>query len=359
MTMSSSEVARQVLDYLAATECIILEKSPAHVTVKLSPRADRMLTDRPYYWGFVDRTGAEPQTLSFTFVFDPEKYDRMAAEGAPQVPPRNAPGTPQQTQRAPAVQQTLGTAPGEEQQEREPHEGMQEQPQPAPQEGILARYFGVAPMVPRLGPGLIRREDVTFGSRRLRQIWAASREEGRMLQLFEQPGVRQRTTLFSAAYEPWLAVCFKVGFRCDLKREELHMLGVSLLDGRVAETFDERLNRLELTPRLPENVHIEPAGLTLEEGAKVLEQHLTDRLAGLDYGWAEAARSRLAAELELIDGYYAELLKEPDEEKRAAVQEQYDGRRRETLWQYEPHIDVTALVCGLFYLRKSWSDPAR
>ncbi|MEI2396706.1 YqhG family protein, partial [Paenibacillus phytohabitans] len=58
------EVRKQVMDYLEATECTILESSPLHVTVKLSPRADRMLTDRPYYWGFVERTGVDPETLS-------------------------------------------------------------------------------------------------------------------------------------------------------------------------------------------------------------------------------------------------------------------------------------------------------
>lgn len=86
MTLSPQQVRKHVMDYLEATECSILEVSPLHVTVKLSPRADRMLTDRPYYWGFVERTGVDPETLSFTFVFDPEKYDSLAAQAAP--PPR-------------------------------------------------------------------------------------------------------------------------------------------------------------------------------------------------------------------------------------------------------------------------------
>ena len=66
--------------YLEATECTVIEKSPEHVTVKLSPQADKMLTNRPYYWGFVERTGAPAETLSFNFVFDPENYDERLAK---------------------------------------------------------------------------------------------------------------------------------------------------------------------------------------------------------------------------------------------------------------------------------------
>ncbi|NGM84468.1 hypothetical protein G5B47_18825 [Paenibacillus sp. 7124] len=315
MTMTPQQVQKHVMDYLEATECQIIEKSPAHVTVKLSPRADQMLTDRPYYWGFVERTGAEPQTLSFTFVFDPEKYDAAnngaATEGAGNPP----------------------TVAG-------------------PNDGILSRYFGVAPMLPRLGPGLIRREDVTYGSRRLRQIWSAAQTEGKCLHLFEVPGSLQRKTLFSAAYEPWLAVCFKVELSCDLKREELHFIGISLLTGEVRENFGSRLNSMELSPRLPENVHIQPYELSLVKGADLLERRIVSKLSGQDYGWAEAARRRLQSELEIIDAYYGELLKEPDEEKRLAVEEQYNSRRKETVWQYEPHISVSPVIYGLFHLRK-------
>lgn len=80
MSMSPQEVQEHMMTYLESTECQIIEKSPYHVTVKLSPQADRQLTGRPYYWGFVDRTGAEPETLSFTFVFDPERYDQHEQE---------------------------------------------------------------------------------------------------------------------------------------------------------------------------------------------------------------------------------------------------------------------------------------
>ncbi|MDT3425860.1 hypothetical protein J2Z22_001379 [Paenibacillus forsythiae] len=385
MTMTPQQVQKHVMDYLDATECQIIEKSPVHVTVKLSPRADQMLTDRPYYWSFVERTGAEPQTLSFTFVFDPEKYDAATApaprggaglsaagvssasggSGSPVNPLPSGGGAA--AGQGPNAAGGFGGLPGVN-----PGAGAGNNPvasaggaaaaasggignaaaNAGPNDGILARYFGVAPLLPRLGPGLIRREDITYGSRRLRQIWSAAQTEGKCLYLFEAPGNLQRMTLLSAAYEPWLAVCFKVELSCDLKREELHFVGVSLLTGEVKENFGSLLEPLELTPRLPENVHIQPYEISLASGAGLLERHILSRLSGQDYSWAEAARRRLQGELDIIDAYYGELLKETDEDKRAAAEEQHAGRRKETIWQYEPNISVSPVIYGLFHLRK-------
>ncbi|WP_160040086.1 YqhG family protein [Paenibacillus sp. USDA918EY] len=305
MSMSPQQVQEHIMTYLECTECQIIEKSPYHVTVKLSPQADRQLTGRPYYWGFVDRTGAEPETLSFTFVFDPEKYDNS---------------------------------------EREKNAAAQQDP-------LLSRYYGAAPLLPQLGPGRIQREDVTYGSARLQQIWNAARQEGSCLYLFEQPPALQRETLFSAPYEPWLGVCFKAEMACDMKKEELHFIGISLVTGRIASPFPERLTGLALSPRLPENIHIQPAAVSLEDAAGLLESYMTRKLAEMDFAWAEQARERLKEELAVIDVYYEDLLKEPDEGKLAAIREQFANRRSETTWQYEPKVHLSAITCGLFHLR--------
>ncbi|MEK4878720.1 MULTISPECIES: YqhG family protein [Paenibacillus] len=352
MTLTAQEVRKHVMDYLEATECSIIEASPLHVTVKLSPRADKMLTDRPYYWGFVERTGVDPETLSFTFVFDPEKYDSQAAVEIPPIANRSA-GILNQvvtgslttgvTNDAEASADLLESAsPGSE---------AVSAPSTDPEESILARYFGIVPALPRIGPGMIRREDIIYGSKRLQQIWNAARDEGKCLYLFEDPGSRQRNTLFSAAYEPWLSVCYKVEMSCDLKREELHYLGISLTKGTIIDDFNAKVSTKEMMPRLPENVHIQPYEMTVAAATELLETHLTAQLAELDYTWAEQARERLRVELDIIDVYYGELLKEPDEEKRLATQEQYNRRRQETIWQYEPQIAVSAVTYGLFHLR--------
>lgn len=308
MSMSPDQVQQHVMTYLEVTDCQVIEKSPFHITAKLSPQADKQLTNRPYYWGFVERTGVEPETLSFTFVFDPERYT------VPDVPVNPAPNG-------------------------------------GPQDSIMSRYFGVMPTVPRIGPGRIQREDVSYGSRRLQQIWDAARQDGSYVYLFEQPGDLQRRALFSAAYEPWLAVCFKVEMTCDVKKEELHFMGISLLSGEITDDFRHLLVGKNLSPRLPENVHINPAELSVSKAAEILQSSLTSKLSQLDYQWADQAQERLKDELAIIDAYYENMMNEPEEEKNNHIREQYTRRRSEMTWQYEPKVKISAITCGLFHFR--------
>lgn len=310
MAMTQEQIRDYVMTYLEATECQFLEKSPYHVTVKLSPRADRDLTNRPYYWGFIDRTGAEPETMSFSFIFDAVRHKQLEAGAAASRPPA-----------------------------------------PAQEDAILGRHFGAVRPLPILGPGRIQREEMHFGSPRLKQIMAAARQNGRAVYLFEDPGPRQRSTLFPAAYEPWLGVLYKLEFSCDMKREELHFLGVSLLNGHIDEDFGATLNGKSLIPRMPENMHITPTRLSLIQGRQSLENRIGDKLHACDPSWAHEARDRLNEELALIDAYYRELLEDPEEERKQAAREQYESRRGEIRWQYEPRIVVSALGCGIFHLR--------
>ncbi|MEK4435119.1 YqhG family protein [Paenibacillus sp. FSL K6-2862] len=416
MTMSPQEVQTYVTTYLEAMECQIMERSPAHLTVKLSPEADKALTNRPYYWGFVERTGAPAETMSFTFVFDPaahqqaiEAAEARAAQASPSLSP---------SQSGPVGPGSAGSGSGPD----------------APKETILGRYFGITPALPQLGPGRILREDVVYGSRRLQQIFEAAREGGAFVNLFEQAPKRQLRAAAPAVYEPWLGVCFKVEFACDLKREELHFLGISLRTGEIIEQFGSKLNRRDLSPRLAENMHVQTAKVSLSDAGAALEKHLTRRLLELDYGWAEQAKARLDLELAVVDAYYEAVLREDtpevelddnstgagrdsaptgqelgtnsmkiqtvegdhshvppvnrisagraglethsdvelaaeqavplDEETdteqekarqavldREAMKLQYETRRTEMIWQYEPKVKVTAISSGMFHLR--------
>ncbi|MEF2965410.1 YqhG family protein [Paenibacillus sp. M1] len=309
MSMTQEQIREFVMTYLESTECQFLEKSPYHVTVKLSPRADRELTNRPYYWGFIERTGTPPETMTFSFIFDAERHRNM-------------------------------------QQASEANNAA-----PAQEDPLLARHFGAVRPLPILGPGRIQQEELYFGSPRLKQIFAAARQGGRTVYLFEDPGPRQRSTLLPAAYEPWLGVRYKIDFCCDMKREELHFIGVSLLTGRIDEDFGARLSGKALIPRMPENMHIAPSSFSLPQGRQALEARIGEILQSYDSSWADEARDRLGEELALIDAYYKDLLNDPDEERKLAVLEQYEARKGEIRWQYEPRIVVSALGSGIFHLR--------
>lgn len=307
--MNAKQVHKFVERYLDATGCAIMEKSPAHFKVKLSPAADRELTNRPYYWSFVDRTGAEPETMSYLFVTDSAKYD--ASESAAQP--------------APAAANALQ----------------------AGADAALARSFGHVHGT--LGARMPR-EELHYGSRRLDQLMGAALSNGRYVCLFQQPDAKPSGPFDSIPYTPWLGVNIKVSFQCDMKREELHSFGISLATGICVEGFYDRLLSLKMTPRLPANVHIAKSAYTLARAAGIVETLLERKLRSYDYGWAIAAAARAEEELALINGYYEPLLENAEEEQREAIRTQYENRRAEVEWQLKPRVTASAVNSGIFHL---------
>ncbi|MCA0753702.1 YqhG family protein [Paenibacillus sp. N4] len=314
--MNEKQVHKFINRYLDATECQILEKSPAHFTVKLSPHADRELTNRPYYWSFVDRVNAEPETMTFLFVTDKQKYD--AALEATATPPAEqgaeAAGSPEAAANA-ALGRSLGFV-----------------------HGSLA------------APARIPREDLYFGARKLDQVFDAAKAKGSFVYLFQEPDKRSSNPFSSTPYTAWLGVNLRVEFACDRKREEIHSFGISLATGTCLEHFHERLLTMKLSPRLPANVHITKNGISFNKALTIAEQTLEKKLRSYDYSWAADATARLEEELERINGYYEPLLQNALDENKSAVEEQFTQRQAEIRWQYEPRVTVSAINCGIFHL---------
>lgn len=318
--MNPKQIHRFVERYLEATGCTIMEKSPAHFKVKLSPAADRELTNRPYYWSFVDRTGAEPETMSLLLVTDAARYDALTADAAQTGAPHEH--APQTNAAQSAVTEQAGMA-------------------------ALSRSFGFVPG--SLGARMPR-EDLHYGSRRLEQLFAAARRGGRFVCLFQQPDEQALHPYDSLPVTPWLAVNVKVSFVCDMKREELHAFGVSLVSGDIVESFFDRLKGLRLTPRLPQHIHVAGASVTLKRAAGIIEQTLERKLKTYDYGWAAAANERLKEELAQLAHYYEPLLEQAGEEERPQIEEQYRARREEMHWQLSPRVIAEVVNAGIFHL---------
>ncbi|WP_127580044.1 YqhG family protein [Paenibacillus koleovorans] len=311
--MNTKQIQKFFIRYLETTDCHIIEKSPAHVTVKLSSEADRSLSNRPFYWSFIDRMGTPPETMTFKFVFDPEKHRAEEERRAAAAPQASSP-------------------------KKEP-------------ESILERYFGITP--PLTGPGRIAQDEVTFGSRRLEQLFQVVRSNGKFVQLFEEPGTAVARGAFttSVGYTSWLAVNYKVELLCDMKRDELHSLGIDLTNGQIVTGFHDRVMTKRLTPRFPVGGIIPRQQLTITRARTMLEQYVEKLLRQVDHRWADGAHERLADELERVDGYYGELIGTVEAGKKEAVQAQWDSRRQEMEWQYRPRVQVSVINCGLFHLR--------
>lgn len=81
--MKQEEIYHYVERYLDALDCDIIAQGSNYITSRLSLEADKDITNRPYYWMFVERTGAEPQTQTLTFRFDigEENNEDIKGEG--------------------------------------------------------------------------------------------------------------------------------------------------------------------------------------------------------------------------------------------------------------------------------------
>jgi len=304
--MNTKQIYRFVQRYLDATECTILDKSPHHIKVKLSPEADRELTNRPYYWSFIDRVNETPETMSFLFIFDEEKYKQLA-----------------DTQAQQEQQETIITA-----------------------DKALERTLGiVAKPIMR-----VPQEILHFGSNRLQQLFQSTERNGSYVCLYEEPQQRALHPYASRPYTAWLAVNYIVEFSCDRKREELHSLGISLVTGHCVENFHERLQNIRLSPRIPPNVHIAKNGISHNKALSIAEAHLERKLKGYSYDWAVEAQSRLAEELERLDSFYAPLLQHAEEEQKQEIAALQEKRKEEIRWQYEPRVTASVINCGIFHL---------
>ncbi|CAH1206734.1 hypothetical protein PAECIP111893_02597 [Paenibacillus plantiphilus] len=313
--MNEKQVHKFVQRYLETTDCRIIEKSPAHFHVKLSPRADRDLTNRPFYWSFVDRTGADPETMSMLLVTDKQKYETSINNGGSGNGAAAAPSSQDEAANA-ALGRSLGYVHG---------------------------TLHTSMRVPR--------EELHYGSRKLEQLFESAKGGGSYVCLFQEPDKRGIHPHQSTAYTAWLGVNLKIEFACDQKREEIYSIGVSLATGQHIEQFHDRLLELRLTPRLPPNVHIAKNAVSLHKAAAMIEQTMERRLKSYDFNWAVSAAVRLQDELNTIEHYYDPLIQSAEEEHRAAIQEQYERRRNEIRWQYEPRVAVSAINCGIFHLQ--------
>jgi hypothetical protein len=323
--VNQEQVKDFCIRYLNATGCHILEKDPAYIKVKLSPEADKDLTGRSYYWSFVERTGADPETMSFVFVFDPESRKPPEPQGR---------GTTQGRQPLPSTSQTPAA----------------NVPIDAPLnkgESILERYFGITPIVPQ--PGRMIEETISFGCRRLDQMFHAAHMKGGYLQLFEETPAIQRGSGASHSYTTWLGVNYKVEFTCDMKREELHSLGISMSTGEIVSGFHQLVCERVLSPRMPAHSHLRDT-ISLDRAVLQLEAHLEKLLRKADYQWAKDAQERMNEEMIRIDSYYSDLLRTLEAEQKEEMQAQYLGRQQEIEWQYRPRIEVQVMNCGWFHL---------
>jgi hypothetical protein len=200
---------------------------------------------------------------------------------------------------------------------------------------------------PEKCPQEVNGEHLFYGSPRFSRMLSSALKHGQFVRLYQQPSGRNRYTYISKPYTPWLGINFKVSYICDQKKDRISYLGIDLQNGQIREQFYQTICQLSWTSKLPAQRHTIEPRLSIAEAVGELEYYLQDQLENENLTWAEEAMERLDMELKQLDSYY------PDETALSMeLSKEKKQRRRETIWQYHPRVEVSVINAGLFYIEQ-------
>lgn len=189
-------------------------------------------------------------------------------------------------------------------------------------------------------------EIIHFGSPRLHQIFQSTKEMARYIRLYENVHATDKKT----ALEPWLCVNTKVSYCCDIKKDMLLSLGLNLLNGTILRDFHDSLLKLDLTPKIPDFCYTMSPIIKPISGLKRLEAIIEQLLGEEEHKWAEAAHKRWNNDLDLLNRFYQAATEEEVDEQ--SFQQNYENEKEALRSQYEPHINVSIINGGVFYLKQ-------
>ncbi|WP_226085330.1 YqhG family protein [Mesobacillus sp. S13] len=185
-------------------------------------------------------------------------------------------------------------------------------------------------------PDDMKGEVIHFGSPRLHQIFASTKNLAGYIRLYQNNQFPVQTPLI-----PWIGLNMKISYQCDRKRDVFHSIGLQLINGRMVEEFHDKLLKLPLSSKIPDYAYTLSPLIKPKSGVNRIQSFLNARVEQEDHTWAEEARKRWQKDLELLHHFYENEEEASDSYKteKAALQE-----------QYEPKINIEIVNGGLFYL---------
>lgn len=186
-------------------------------------------------------------------------------------------------------------------------------------------------------PDHLKGESIHFGSPRLHQIFASTKNLAKYIRLYEnhQQG-KQQTPLL-----PWLCMNVKISYQCDRKRDQFRSIGLQLIHGALVENFHDRLLQIPLTPKIPDYSFTISPLIKPKSGIVRIEKYLKSLIMEDDHTWAKEAKQRWKQDLRLLDHFYEDIEGE---------NENYETEKQALQEQYEPKIKISFINGGLFYL---------
>lgn len=190
---------------------------------------------------------------------------------------------------------------------------------------------------PQIAPENLKGETIHFGSPRLHQIFQSTKKLASYIRLYENHSHNSQQTPLM----PWLCMNIKISYQCDRKRDIYKSIGLHLINGQMVEDFHERLQNIQLTPKIPDYSFTLSPLVRPKSGMTRIENYVKAMIEEDDHSWAEEARKRWEQDLRLLDHFY-----EDAEEEN----ESYETEKKALQDQYEPKINISFINGGLFYL---------
>jgi hypothetical protein len=190
---------------------------------------------------------------------------------------------------------------------------------------------------PQIAPENLKGETIHFGSPRLHQIFQSTKKLSSYIRLYENhKHNNQQTPLM-----PWLCMNVKISYQCDRKRDIYKSIGLQLINGQMVEDFHDRLQNVQLTPKIPDYSFTLSPLVKPRSGMSRIENYLKSLIEQDDHSWADEARNRWEQDLRLLHHFYEDVEEE---------NESFETEKKALKEQYEPKIKISFINGGLFYL---------
>lgn len=184
-------------------------------------------------------------------------------------------------------------------------------------------------------------EWIHFGSPRLQQIMNHVKGKERYAKLFQQIDTGQNTALY-----PWLVINMKISFKGKQKKDEIHSIGLHLVNGKMKVNMMEELDRVDLQTRISDYCFTISPIIKLHSGYLRIENVVVDYVQNLDSEWANDSIRLMKEETEILERFYTD----PDDK------EQFEKESNEIKERYQPVIELNVINGGIFYLSESFQQ---
>ncbi|GMA52378.1 hypothetical protein GCM10025857_37350 [Alicyclobacillus contaminans] len=269
---------------------------------QLPREVDKELTDRPYYWMWVEKTNQDVPLTVLRCAFSDEALEQ--------------------------ANRRLREAALDEAEQR----GMTE----------LERRFFRPPTA----------ELITFGCFRLDKIYTSLEKRGRFACVAPESWNGAQPLI------PWFLMNAIVSFRCDRVEQRFWSIAVCLHNGQVVFGFYDMIQNIRMQPVAPSALlSHSSAALGIEQACATACSAILTALERQSHEWADTARRRLDEEISQIELYYRSILPDAPDDEKPVIEAERHRKIRERTEQIGPRIEIDIRQMALVGLTERRSSP--